>query len=47
MVIAAHRLTGKDAFRMGFVNGVSLTKEGLEEQLTALVDILPLICSLS
>ncbi|KKN39072.1 hypothetical protein LCGC14_0747040 [marine sediment metagenome] len=38
VVIAARRLTGKDAFRMGFVNGVSLTKEGLEEQLSALVN---------
>ncbi len=39
VVIAARRLIGKDAFRMGFVNGVSLTKEGLEEQLSALVNV--------
>ncbi|MHA1727904.1 MAG: enoyl-CoA hydratase/isomerase family protein [Promethearchaeota archaeon] len=37
VVIAARRLTGKDGFRMGFVNGISSTKEGLEEQVSALV----------
>lgn len=31
VVIATRRLTGNDAFQMGFVNGISLTKEGLEE----------------
>ena len=44
VVIAARRLTGKDAFRMGFVNGISSTKEGLEEQISAkdLIRVAPL-----